>query len=562
MEILKIENLTFSYPCAKAKALDDISLTIKQGDFVLLCGRSGCGKTTLLRMLKKETIPHGEKSGRVLFNGCNVEELSRSRSAESTGFVFQNPEQQIVTDKVWHELAFGLESLGVEKNEIRRRTAETAAYFGLERIFSSDTASLSGGEKQLLNLASVMIMNPQILILDEPTSQLDPIAAVDFINTVIKLNRDWGITVILSEHRTEELFSAADMVMVMEQGRVTAYDSPSEISARLRNNPVSYGFPTSVRMYQSIEKFNSYECPLNVKEARSLLSKSKLKTKADVGINLCKKDISDSKKRISGDVVLNCKNICFRYGKDEKDILNRTSFKVYEGEIFTLLGGNGAGKSTLLKVLSNLEKPYSGSTEICGVNIKKYRGNSLYKNTLAFLPQNPQEAFVKDKLSEDYREIQRVMAYSNDEFESKMNFLLQQMEIEHLLESHPYDLSGGEQQKAALIKILLLNPKILLLDEPTKGMDAYSKAAFIDILKNLKELGVTLLIVSHDVDFASLCSDRCALLFNGEIISVGTPTDFFSNNTYYTTSACKIARGFFEQTVTLEQLIQNCKAME
>lgn len=558
MEILKIENLTFSYPNAKAKALDGISLTIKQGDFVLLCGRSGCGKTTFLRMLKKETVPHGEKSGRVLFNGCNVEELSRSCSAESSGFVFQNPEQQIVTDKVWHELAFGLENLGVEKNEIRRRTAETAAYFGIERIFRSDTASLSGGEKQLLNLASVMIMNPRLLILDEPTSQLDPIAAVDFINTIIKLNRDWGITVILSEHRTEELFSAADMVMVMEQGRVTAYDSPSEVASRLKNNPVSYGFPTSVRMYQSVEKFSSFKCPLNVKEARSLLSRYKL----NVGINQCKKDISDSKQKVFKDVVLNCKNICFRYGKDEKDILNRTSFKVYEGEIFTLLGGNGAGKSTLLKVLSNLEKPYSGSVEICGVNIKKYRGNSLYKNKLAFLPQNPKEAFVKDKLSDDYREIQKVMEYSNDEFDAKLHFLLQKMEMEHLLQGHPYDLSGGEQQKAALIKILLLNPKVLLLDEPTKGMDAYSKKAFTDILKSLKELGVTLLIVTHDVEFASLCSDRCALLFNGEIISVGAPAEFFSNNTYYTTSACKIAGGFFEQTVTLEQLIENCKALE
>ena len=229
MNCIEVKNFSFQYPKESHAALYQVSMEVEEGSFVVLCGKSGCGKSTLLRQFKSVLASHGEKKGEILYGGQNLEDVDlRTQSAE-IGYVLQNPDNQIVTDKVWHELAFGLESLGYDTPTIRLRVAEMASYFGIHSWFLKNVSELSGGQKQLLNLASVMAMHPKLLILDEPTSQLDPIAASDFLETVRKINRDIGTTVILTEHRLEDVIPWADKVYVMDKGRMIADGTPNEI---------------------------------------------------------------------------------------------------------------------------------------------------------------------------------------------------------------------------------------------------------------------------------------------------------------------------------------------
>uniref|UniRef100_UPI000375BC7F energy-coupling factor ABC transporter ATP-binding protein n=1 Tax=Ruminococcus flavefaciens TaxID=1265 RepID=UPI000375BC7F len=250
MEILAVRDLSFTYPQCSSAAVKNVSFTLERGDFAVLCGATGSGKSTLLRMLKRELTPLGEKKGSIIFCGTELSQLSDRKAASEVGFVMQNPEQQIVTDKVWHELAFGLENMGTPSDEISRRIAEMASYFGIGDWYDKDTAQLSGGQKQLLNLASVLVMQPKLLILDEPTAQLDPIAAADFISTVRRLADDFSITVIMAEHRLEEVVPICDRLLVMEQGQLIASAPPAEVIAALKSREdILCGMPAASRLY-------------------------------------------------------------------------------------------------------------------------------------------------------------------------------------------------------------------------------------------------------------------------------------------------------------------------
>lgn len=551
MDILQIENLRFRYPDAEKDALDGVSFHVRAGEFVVLCGKSGCGKTTLLKMLKRELSPHGEKSGRIVYNGVEQAALDDRTAACDIGYVLQNPENQVVTDKVWHELAFGLESLGFPTGTIRRRVAEMASYFGIQAWFRQNTGELSGGQKQMLNLASVMVMQPQVLILDEPTSQLDPIAASDFIATLRKLNRELGLTILLVEHRLEEVFPLADRVMMMEQGRILLYDRPEAMGARLRelraDHPMLAGLPSAVRIFQALEV--DAPCPLTVKEGRDFLSEHFRAAGQGERPPVARRE----------KIALEMKNVWFRYERDLPDVLRGVTFAAYEGETFCILGGNGTGKTTALSVLAGLNRAYRGRVLIGGKKIGEYKGNTLYRHNVALLPQNPQTVFLKKTVREDFQEIARVMEYGEEERTALIEEIAGKLGITRLLDKHPYDLSGGEQQKAALAKILLLKPKILLLDEPTKGVDAYSKRNLLSILRELKAEGITIVIVTHDVEFAAAGADRCALFFDGEIISVDTPAAFFANNNFYTTAANRIARHLYRDAVSCEEVVALCR---
>lgn len=547
MEILAAKNVSFTYPNTNCKAIDNITFGIKSGDFVLICGQSGCGKTTLLKMLKKELSPFGEKSGDIKYMGKNIEELDLKTSASEIGYVQQNPEAQIVTDKVWRELAFSLENLGYDSSVIRRKTGEMASFFGIQDWFRNDTATLSGGQKQLLNLASVMAVSPKLVILDEPTSQLDPIAANDFIAVLQKLNRELGITVILAEHRLEEVFPIADKVMVMDKGRIIAYDTPQNVGQHLKNHNMSYAMPSAVRIFHKLGINDT--CPLTVKEGRDLLSKHFI-NKFDT--------LNVAPYNHSSELAVEAKNVYFKYEKNLPDVLMDFNLKVYTGENFCILGGNGTGKTTALNVITNLIKPYSGKVLIKGKNIKKYGSESLYKNNIALLPQNPQTVFIKKTVYEDLEEICKVMEYSKEDAERNIRDITEILEINKLLDRHPYDLSGGQQQKAALAKVLLLKPQILFLDEPTKGIDAFAKQDLMRVLKNLKNQNITVITVTHDIEFAALCADRCGLFFDGGIISADTPNAFFSNNSFYTTSANRISRHMYKNAISCEDVVKMC----
>lgn len=562
MALLEVKNLSFTYPrqpkdtTEPKPALSGVSLDIRRGEFMVLCGASGCGKSTLLRLLKRELAPEGEKSGEIIFCGKEQSTLSEREAACEIGYVLQNPENQIVTDKVWHELAFGLENMGVPTPVIRRRVAEMACFFGIDDWFRKKTTELSGGQKQLLNLASILSMQPKLLILDEPTSQLDPIAASDFIHTLSKINKELGLTILLTEHRLEEVFPLADRVAVMDQGKLLFVESPRQAGQELKkfdpNHRMLLGLPSAVRIYQGLDA-EDVTCPLTVRDGRNFIEENYNNTITRLEREPEKKEEKDRP------IAMRMKDICFRYEKEEPDVLDHVALTLYEGEVVSLLGGNGAGKTTLLSVISGTNRPYYGKIEVFGKRLQKYRGKELYIRKLASLPQNPQTVFLKMTVREDYEELAKVLGCKKSELEDKIQVVAQQLEITHLLERHPYDLSGGEQQRAAIGKVLLLEPRLLLLDEPTKGIDAWSKRQLGNLLKDLRGQGITVLMVTHDVEFAAEVSDRCGLFFDHEITSVDTPEEFFCNNNYYTTAANRISRQQYENAITCEEVIELCR---
>ena len=562
MALLEVKNLSFTYPrqpkdtTEPKPALSGVSLDIRRGEFMVLCGASGCGKSTLLRLLKRELAPEGEKSGEIIFCGKEQSTLSEREAACEIGYVLQNPENQIVTDKVWHELAFGLENMGVPTPVIRRRVAEMACFFGIDDWFRKKTTELSGGQKQLLNLASILSMQPKLLILDEPTSQLDPIAASDFIHTLSKINKELGLTILLTEHRLEEVFPLADRVAVMDQGKLLFVESPRQAGHELKkfdpNHRMLLGLPSAVRIYQGLDA-EDVTCPLTVRDGRNFIEENYNNTITRLEREPEKKEEKDRP------IAMRMKDICFRYEKEEPDVLDHVALTLYEGEVVSLLGGNGAGKTTLLSVISGTNRPYYGKIEVFGKRLQKYRGKELYIRKLASLPQNPQTVFLKMTVREDYEELAKVLECKKSELEKKIQAVTQKLEITHLLDHHPYDLSGGEQQRAAIGKVLLLEPRLLLLDEPTKGIDAWSKRQLGNLLKDLRGQGITVLMVTHDVEFAAEVSDRCGLFFDHEITSVDTPEEFFCNNNYYTTAANRISRQQYENAITCEEVIELCR---
>lgn len=546
MEILSIKDLTFSYPNKENFALQNVNLSINSGDFVVVCGQSGSGKTTLLRMLKKEIAPHGEKQGAVYYKGEDVEKLDDKISAQKIGFVFQKPDQQIVTDKVWHELAFGLESLGYDSDYIRLRVGEMANYFGITSLFRKKTTELSGGQKQLMNLASVMAMSPDVIILDEPTSQLDPITANDFITTLKKINDELGLTVIIIEHRLQEVFPIADKVAVMEDGKVICYDTPRNVCEKLSNHPMSQGFPSAVRIWQ--KSGSKGDCPLTVKEGRNFIN-----------LNFSKRKLPLRNTIPNTEDIITLKDVFFRYEKGGNDILSGTNLSIKKGEHFCILGGNGSGKTTTLKILAGLLKPYRGKVIIDNNKMTKKTTADFNRLGVAMLPQNPESVFLKSRVIDDYTELCKIKGIEKSDYEDKINSVAEKLGIKDLLENHPYDLSGGEIQKCALGKVLISEPKILLLDEPTKGVDAYSKLSLSKILQEIKSDGVTIITVTHDVEFASIVADRCGLFFDGEVLSSLVPQEFFSKNNFYTTASSRISRDKFANAVTVDDVVSLIK---
>ncbi|MBQ3054899.1 MAG: ATP-binding cassette domain-containing protein [Oscillospiraceae bacterium] len=523
MEQLKLKSLSFAYPQAKTFALDQIDLTVEQGEFLTVCGESGCGKTTLLRLLKPELAPGGVRQGEVLLTGHPIEQLSSRESAAKIGFVLQNPTHQIVTDTVWHELAFGLENLGVPCEEIRMRVAETASFFGIEPWFRQNISTLSGGQKQLVCLASVMALRPEILILDEPTAGLDPIAAQEFLSAVGTLNREFGTTVILSEHRLEEAIPLSNRVLVLDAGRIAALGSPHEVGEILtqKDHPMRLALPTPQRIYHAVDRGDT--APLTPRDGKVWLNEF-AKTHPPDASRIPQDTVPQ------GEQVITAKDVWFRYEKEGEDVLRGMNLNVHRGELFALVGGNGAGKSTALTILAGQESPQ--------------RGKVCMGGNVCVLPQDVQTLFVgntvKEFLGEDCVEVAELCR------------------IGHLLELHPYDLSGGEQQRAALAKLLLCAPDLLLLDEPTRGMDAFFKREFAEILNDLRARGVTVLLVTHDLEFAAEYASRCALLFDGEVLSCSTPRAFFSQNRFYTTAANRMAGELLARAVTAEDVILAC----
>ena len=547
MECFTLQNLSFAYPDGQDKTLNGLSFTVHAGEFVTLCGPSGCGKTTLLRQLKPALAPHGTLDGIILFEGRPLSDLSPREQSSRIGFVLQNPDNQIVTDKVWHELAFGLESLGYDTPTIRRRVAEMASFFGIEHWFYKDVSQLSGGQKQLLNLAAIMAMQPSVLILDEPTSQLDPIAAADFLATVGRINRELGTTVICTEHRLEEVFPYSHRVLVMDGGRLIADGAPAQVGQALKQagHRMFASMPTAMRIYAAVD--NDLSCPVTVREGRDWLD-------AFSGTTPLKEVPAEKIPAPASDTpAAKLEQVWFRYEQDSLDIAKGLDLEVYPGELLAVLGGNGAGKSTTLSLLAGIHKPYRGKVTLLGrEKVHPEPG------VLGVLPQDPKALFVKSTVGDDLSDVLRHTGLSKEEQAARLGRVIGLCHLEHLLARHPFDLSGGEQQRAALAKVLLLQPRILLLDEPTKGLDVAFQEELAAILGRLTASGVAIVMVSHDIGFCARHAHRCALFFDGAIAAQGTPRDFFSGNNFYTTAANRMARHLLPGAVTPEDVIAAC----
>lgn len=561
MEILRVDGLKFSYPNQLKKALNNINFSIDEGDFVLICGESGCGKSTLLRHLKPELSPHGQVSGDIYYYSQKINDYSSKQLASEIGYVLQNPDSQIVTDKVWHELAFGLENMGLDTQTIRLRVAEMASFFGIQGWFRKNVNDLSGGQKQLLNLASIMAMQPKILILDEPTSQLDPIAAKDFIDTLVRINKELSTTIIMTEHNLEDIYSVCDKVIVMEDGKVICNDTNYkvvDILSRDKNHKMVKSLPTPSKIYNQLNEYleGASKSPLTVKDCRQWLNDSMDE------VTITKLDDSETEINIDEkdrEIAIELKDVYFQYNKISEPTIRDLSFKVYKGEIYSILGGNGTGKSTTLSLVARQRKPQRGKIFINNIEMKKYNNKSLYENNLALLPQNPQSLFVFETVREDLEEVLILKNKDREYIDKEVKRVSKLLDIEHLLEHHPYDLSGGELQRAGMAKVMLLNPKIILLDEPTKGLDTYCKEEIGKMLMKLRDMGVTIVVVSHDIEFSARYSDRCAMFFDGSIVSEGTPKEFFLGNNFYTTVSNRIARNIFEDTLIYEDVVSLCK---
>lgn len=579
MNLVEIKDFGFSYPESSRKVLEHVNLNIKEGTLNVIMGRSGCGKSTLLRQLKSVLAPAGEKEGEILYRNILLRDTDHRTQSQEIGFVMQNPDNQIVTDKVWHELAFGLESLGYDNATIRLRVAEMASYFGIQKWFYKNVSELSGGQKQLLNLASVMAMHPSLLILDEPTSQLDPIAASDFLETVKKINRDIGTTVLLTEHRLQDIIPYADRVFVMDAGTLFLEGTPREIGTKLKeqHHGMFLSMPVPMQIYAGTD--SALTCPLTVSEGRQWIreyieekgikkeqiqqANQRLERQGEKNENETAGFFGHLKRQKENTPpAIQMKDVWFRYEKDSPDVIQDLSLEVKKGEFYALVGGNGTGKSTTLSLLGRVHQPYSGRIYLDGKDLRSFSDRKLYCGYLGVMPQNPQSIFLKKTVLEDlYSVIGGKKEKPSNEYpismkkEKAIEGIVSLTHLEGLLERHPYDLSGGEQQRLALAKVLLLRPKILLMDEPTKGMDAEYKEELGSILKKLQSHGMTIFMISHDVEFVAEYADTTGLFFEGNIVTSKKTRDFFAGNNFYTTAANRMARGLFPEAVTGKDVV-------
>lgn len=551
MEVFSVKNLSFSYPNSNSNALENINFSLFTGEFVVISGESGSGKSTLLKLLKKEISPKGNIDGNIFFLGENLLDIEDKFSAEKIGYLSQNPELQIVNNVVINELIFSLKNLGYSKGEISNKLAEITHFFGIEKLLYRKTDELSGGEKQLVNLASILMSEPSVLLLDEPTTWLDPIATQNFITILEKINKEFGISILIVEHNIDELLSICDKFLYLEKGKVRVFDTPKKVVEKLKKlenyNKISLALPLVTQIYTSL--VDNDNIPFNVRDCKVFIE----------SVFENKYDHFKIKKYEEKSSIISLKNVYFRYSRNDIDIIKDCSIDIKEGEITCILGGNGAGKTTLIKLICGLIKAYSGSIKIMDKKIEKYKGNSLYRALITMLPQNPLSLFVKSTGIKDILEYAKVLDIEENIAKKRLYNFAERLGIKHILEKNVLDLSGGELQRLAICKLLMQDSKIILLDEPTKAIDNYAKKQFAEILEFLKNQGKTIIIVSHDIEFCAMYSDMCAMLFDGRIITYENPLDFFSKNRYYTTVASRVSRVIYKNAITMPLLLELCK---
>ena len=524
MDQIEIKNLTFKYAMADSSCLKNVSLNIENGDFVVVCGKSGCGKTTLLRCLKSVLTPNGDKAGEVLFENKKIEEVDERTQTMKIGFVMQNPQQQIVTDKVWHELAFGLENMGMAREEIGARIGETAEYFGIAKLYERTTNSLSGGQKQLLNLAAVMTMQPKVIILDEPTAQLDPIAAEKFIQMLHKINDELGTTVIISEHRLDQLLPVCSKAVVMKNGEILADDNSYKVADKLYNTEEFQFMPIPAQIYKESGEL-SENIPLTVGQGRKwienyvnqnqIIKENIAKQNRLINLEYENKDKNKSAK----DIAISGKNIWFRYERDGADIIKGISVNIENEQIYCILGGNGAGKSTTMNIITGYIAPTSGEVLVNGIDVNEEPEKA--KKHIGYLPEIP--PLYPDLRVREYltfvAELKKVERAKRDVTVHKIMGRTGTLDVSERLIKN---LSKGYKQRVGLAAAMLGDPEILILDEPTVGLDPKQIIEMRELIRDLSHHH-TILLSSHIMQEISAVCDEIIVINEGHMIAKDTP---------------------------------------
>ena len=560
MALIEIKDLQFNYPGVEEPAISDINLDIDEGEFILICGPSGCGKTTLIKQLVPAITPYGKRQGSVQYKGHDISEYDEASFGQDIGYVSQNPMNQMITDKVWHEIAFGMESHNMPQEIMERRMAEICEFFGMQSWIDRDVDTLSGGEMQMVHLAAIMVMEPKVLVLDEPVAQLDPLSAANFLDMLRRINSEIGTTIIIVEHHLEEVYKMASQVVAMNKSRIDVVGAPRFVAANMKYN--SY-LPSVVKIVRNVDK-NIEDIPLSVAEGQRWLKKmwgerpsisSANDNMASTHNNKAAGLDEPSENTKNAEAVLKLKDIAFAY-EDGKEVLKDCNLSVRPGEVFALLGGNGTGKSTLLHVICQTYKANYGTIHIFDSKVKSIKDAPLGYGKAVYMPQDPMALFTEINVHDELKEALEGTDIPLEEKEKKIEDMLSELGLTGYDKMHPYDLSSGQMQLLALGKLLLLEPKLILMDEPTKGLDYDKKLQLGGLLGELTRQGVTILMVSHDIEFCARFATRCAFMHDGRIVATSPSRDFFAGNRFFTTYTNRMARAYIRDAVLPEEVVQ------
>jgi energy-coupling factor transport system ATP-binding protein len=538
--------VTYTYPGATQPALRDFSLDVAEGEFLLVAGMSGAGKSTLLRLLNG-LVPHfygGALSGNISVAGHDPVERGPGEMSDVVGLVFQDPEAQFVAEIVEDEMAFAMENAGLPLAVMRKRVEESLHALGIEHLRGRRVSTLSGGERQRVAIAAVLTMQPHVLALDEPTSQLDPQSAEEVLDSLVKLNEDLGLTIILSEHRLERVVQHADRILYIATDRATAerpiIGPPREVLAEI---------PLAPPLAQVGKLLGWHPLPLSIKEAR------KLAVTRDQGSGFTRQTAVGSRQELTqyalpvtdhlSSIVhrpssrppapaITLRNVWFGYG--ERSVLRGLSLEFGAGEITALMGRNGAGKTTILKLVLGLLKPARGSVQTLGLDTRQAALDQIARR-VAYVPQQPDVLLFAETVKGEVDFTRKAHQLPPDGAG-----LLESLGLSRYHENDPRDLSVGERQRVALAAVLAAEPQALVLDEPTRGLDYAQKQALVSVLRDLRDSGRAVVLATHDVELAAQLADRVVLLGDNDVIADGPAREVMTGSLVFSSQVSKLFR--------------------
>ncbi len=531
MHIIEVRDLHYTYPNAKSPALKGVDLTVNKGEFILLTGPSGCGKTTFCRTLNG-LIPHfynGELEGEVTVNNLNIRDNPTYKLSQHVGLVFQNPDNQIFSLTVEKDVAFGLENQGVPKQEMVESIDWALKMTGIEHLRERATHELSGGQKQRLAIASILAMKPKILVLDEPTSFLDPLGAEHAFRVLDTLNQEYDITIILIEHRVDLAVRYADRAIIFNDGVVANSGSPADVFSHEETSLMGVAIPKTIVFYQKLKQrgIRLESPPLSPEMLVKQLEPYIYKQSPKVETTRTRQYVDENKTGFQMDPVIEVQDLHFSYPSGVKAV-DGISLSIHKGEFIAIMGENGAGKTTLVKHFNGLLRPSKGHIKVDGDDISSMSVAALSRK-VGLVFQNPDDQLFSENVEDEIGFALHNFGFSKEVVEKRVDWALNLLDIERYRSSSPFILSGGERKRVALGSVLAWDPEIVVLDEPTIGQDYAQKERLIHFLMQLRTQGKTTIIVTHDVEFVAECKPRIVLMAQGKIIADGPIKEIITN---------------------------------